>query len=262
MTLMSSVQRNPSQIYKYHVENLREVEIALKNVSRLARETIAHKDPENSLRSCLRMYTLLIGAWAECRLNKLLHEEFGFTSSDRQKVEFPRSKLDQWKELINVAFRKHYGIPDAPLDQHSLGCENNDRYIALSNALTNELRIVIEIRNKLAHGQWINPLNSNNTSLNIDKQRLLNEENLMSLQLKFSLVEHLADIVHDLVVSPTTFERDFNFHYDLLCQVRVNMRKKDYNKYKSGLERRSEIVRRNRNQQVVDINSNNLNSDS
>src|SRR4028119_1431615 len=104
MTSGSSVQRNPSQIYRYHVENLRELEVALRNISRLARETIARKDPENSLRSLLRMYTLLIGAWAECRLQKLLHEEFGFTSAERGQVKSKTTQLDWWQETVDLAF--------------------------------------------------------------------------------------------------------------------------------------------------------------
>lgn len=255
MTSGSSVQRNPSQIYRYHVENLRELEVALRNISRLARETIARKDPENSLRSLLRMYTLLIGAWAECRLQKLLHEEFGFTSAERGQVKSKTTQLDWWQETVDLAFRKHYGIAAAPLNEQSLGSQNNDRYIALKDTLADDLKIVIEIRNKLAHGQWINPLNSAGTRLNADKQRLLNQENLMSLQLKLSLIGHLADIVHDLVVSPTTFERDFDHHYDLLEQVRVNLRKKDYNKYRSQLERRAN-ARRISNQQTMDNSDN------
>jgi hypothetical protein len=243
MTSVNPVQRNPSQIYRYHVENLREIEVALRNIARLARETIAHRDPENSLRSLLRMYTLLIGAWAECRLQKLLHEEFGFISAEREQVESKRTKLDQWQETVDLAFRKHYEIAAEPLDEQSLGNQNNDRRIALKDTLTNDLRVVIEIRNKLAHGQWINPLNSAGTGLNVEKQRLLNEENLMSLQLKLSLIGHLADIVHDLVVSPATFERDFDYHDGLLRQVRVNLRRKDYNKYKSQLERRANAQR-------------------
>jgi hypothetical protein len=245
MTSINPVQHNPSQIYRYHVENLREIEIALKNTGRLARETIARRDPENSLRSWLRMYTLLIGTWAECRLQKLLHEEFGFTFAEREQVESNTTKLGQWEKIINLAFRKHYGIAAARLNDQSLGSLNNGRYVALQDTLASDLKVIIEIRNKLAHGQWINPLNSEGTRLNIDKQRLLNEENLMSLQLKLSLIGHLADLVHDLVVSPATFERDFDYHYDLLCQVRINLRRKDYNKYKSRLERRA-ITRRMR----------------
>lgn len=207
------------------------------------------------------MYTLLIGAWAECRLQKLLHEEFGFTSAEREQVESKRTQLDWWQETVDLAFRKHYRIAASPLDEQSLGNQNNDRYLALKSTLADDLRIVIEIRNKLAHGQWINPLNSAGTRLNADKQRLLNEENLMSLQLKLYLIGHLADIVHDLVVSLATFERDFDHHYGLLNQVRVNLRKKDYNKYKSQLERRAN-ARRISNQQTMDNSDNQLSSDS
>lgn len=46
-----------------------------------------------------------------------------------------------------------------------------------------------------------------------DKYKLINKENLQSLQFKYSLAQHLVDAVHDLVVSPTTFERDFESHF-------------------------------------------------
>jgi len=215
---------------------------------------ISRKDPENNLRSLLRMYTLLLGAWAECRLQKLLHEEFGFTSVEREQVESKTTQLSQWQETVDLAFRKHYGIAP-PLDEQSLGSQNNDRYTPLKDILANDLRIVIEIRNKLAHGQWINPLNSAGTRLNVDKQRLLNNENLMSLQIKRSLINHLADIVHDLVVSSATFERDFDRHYSRLCQEQVNLRTKDYNKFRSQLERHAN-ARRIRNQQTIDNSDN------
>lgn len=247
MTPVSSVQRNPSQIYRYHVENLREIQIALENIKRLARKAIERQDSENSLISLLRMYTFLIGAWSECRLQKLLHEEFGFTSAERQQVESMRSKLEQWQKTVDLAFRKHYGIRTATLDVQSLGSQNNARYIALRDSLASDLRIVIEVRNKLAHGQWINPLNSAGTALNSDKKRLLDEENLMSLRLKFNLIRNLANIIHDLVVSYATFERDFDSHYKNLCQVRTDLRTRDYNKYKMQLEHRAN-TRRSRNQ--------------
>jgi len=68
-----------------------------------------------------------------------------------------------------------------------------------------------------------------------DKFKLINKENLQSLQFKYSLAEHLADAVHDLVVSPTTFERDFEGHFKKLYQVRTNLVTKDYEKYKASL---------------------------
>ncbi|MGV0083974.1 hypothetical protein EEAAV_08875 [Rahnella aceris] len=229
------MSRVPSKIYKYHVANLRELELALGHTGRLARIEISSKDPQKGLRSLLRLYSFLVGAWIETRLRKLLHEEFGFTESERNQIEQKSSQLDQWKETVDLAFRKHHKITKAPLDQRSLGVAHAARRAALHDVLSNELRILIEIRNKLAHGQWVYPFNSEGDAVEPDKFKLINKENLQSLQFKYSLAEHLADAVHDLVVSPATFERDFEGHFNKLYQVQTNLVTKDYEKYKASL---------------------------
>jgi hypothetical protein len=229
------MSRLPSKIYKYHVANLRELQLALSHTGRLARTEIASKDPQQGLRSLLRLYSFLVGAWIETRLRKLLHEEFGFTESERNQIEQKSSQLEQWKETVDLAFRKHHKITKAPLDERNLGVAHAARRSALHEVLSNELRILIEIRNKLAHGQWVYPFNNEGNAVESDKYTLINKENLQSLQFKYSLAEHLADAVHDLVVSPTTFERDFEGHFKKLYQVRTNLVTKDYEKYKANL---------------------------
>ncbi len=181
------------------------------------------------------MYSLLIGAWTECRLKKLLHEEHGFTAVERGKINNKKTQLEQWQHTIDLAFRKHHQISRAPLDARVLGVSTAARYTALHDVLSKELRIIIEIRNKLAHGQWIYPFNNEGTTVESDKYLLINKENLQSLRFKLALVGHLADAVHDLVVSPATFARDFDTHFRHLDQVRVNIVKKDYRKYAAAL---------------------------
>lgn len=229
------MQRSPTKIYEHHVANLRELEIALTNTSRMARAAIASRDPQQSLRTLLRMYAFLIGAWAETRLCKLLNEEFGFDVSERAIVQGKATQLEQWQQAIDLAFRKHYGVKKAKLDVRSLGVDYAARREALQGVLKNELRIIIEIRNKLAHGQWIFPLNNAGTAVESDKYTLINQENLQSLQFKYALLEHLANAVHDLVVSPHAFQRDFESHYKKLLQVRTNLVTKKYSKYESML---------------------------
>ncbi|EPD8811962.1 hypothetical protein QJ132_13685 [Klebsiella quasipneumoniae] len=229
------MSRVPSKIYRYHVANLQELQLALGHTGRLARIEIASKDPQKGLRSLLRLYSFLVGAWIETRLRKLLHEEFGFTEAERNQIEQKSSQLDQWKETVDLAFRKHHKITKAPLDERNLGVAHAARRAALHDVLSNELRILIEIRNKLAHGQWVYPFNSEGDAVEPDKFQLINKENLQSLQFKYSLAEHLADAVHDLVVSPATFERDFESHFKRLYQVRTNLVTKDYEKYKASL---------------------------
>lgn len=229
------MSRNPSKIYMQHVANLRELELAISHTGRLARAEIASKDPQQSLRSLLRLYSFLVGAWAETRLKKLLHEEFGFPDAERARIEKKSSQLEQWQETVDLAFRKHHSVKKAPLDERSLGVAHSARRAALQDVLSNELRILIEIRNKLAHGQWVYPFDNEGTAVESDKYRLINKENIQSLQFKYALAGHLADAVHDLVVSPQTFERDFEDHFKKLFQVRKNLVTKDYSKYEMSL---------------------------
>ena len=97
------------------------------------------------------------------------------------------------------------------------------------------MRIIIEIRNKLAHGQWIYPFNDKGTDVEQGKYVLINKENLLSLEFKFAMLGHLANAVHDLVVSPKTFERDFDSHFRKLFQAQTNLRTRDYAKYAQAL---------------------------
>ncbi len=225
----------PTKIYRYHVENLREIELTISHISRLSRNTIASRDPENSLRSLLRLYSFLIGAWAETRLKKLLNEERGFNEFDRNEIINTSTQIDQWKLTIEKAFRNHYGIRNAKLNNISLGETTAARFEILNKVIFEDLKILIEIRNKLAHGQWIYPFNSEGTSIEQDKYQLINQENLQSLQFKYTLIKHLSDTVHDLVVSKATFERDFDIHFKQLNQVKINLKRKQYSDYENML---------------------------
>lgn len=227
--------RAPSKMYMNHVANLRELERAIAQTARLAKSEIAGGDPQSSLRSLLRLYSFLLGAWAECRLRKLLYEQYGFTDDERNGVLAADSQLAQWQKTVDLAFRKHHGIPKAGLDARVLGVSHAARRGALHSVLSAELKIIIEIRNKLAHGQWVYPFNNEGTAVEPEKYRLINKENLQSLQFKYALLGHLADAVHDLVVSPATFQRDFDAHFKRLEQVRTNLSVKKYEDYEAAL---------------------------
>lgn len=230
----------------HHVKNLRELERAITQVSRLAKVEIASGDPQRSLRSLLRLYSFLLGAWAECRLCKLLHEQFGFSEAERVNVLAAKTQLEQWQYTVDSAFRKHHGLPNAELTSRTLGVSHAARRDALHGVLSDELKLVIEIRNKLAHGQWIYPFNNTGTAVESDKFTLINNENLQSLQYKYSLLRHLADAVHDLVVTPPTFQRDFDNHFKHLEQVRVNLSIKSYSQYEQSLVSRRQNYRASR----------------
>jgi hypothetical protein len=222
-------------MYSHHVANLRELERALVQTARLAKREIAGGDAQQCLRALLRLYAFLLGAWAECRLQKLLHEQYGFSDDERSLVLSAETQLAQWQQAVDLAFRKHHKVPKAELNARVIGVSHAARRDALHRALSNDLRIIIEIRNRLAHGQWVYPFNSDGTAVEPEKYKLINQENLLSLQMKYSLLCHLADAVHDLVVSPSTFQRDFDRHFKQLEQVRMNLFVKKYADYERTL---------------------------
>lgn len=238
---------NPEKIYRFHVTNLREIQSALLRISLLARRVIADSDRSEYLRSLVRLYALVLGCWAETRLRKLLYERGAFSEEERGTILRKRPQLEQWKLLIELSFRKHYEIPKERFSEISLGVANYARYRILHEVLDEELAIVIQIRNKLAHGQWVFPLNDDETGVNPDYFKKIKKENLLSLQFKFELLKHLADLTHDLVASLETFERDFDFHFRRLDQARTNLKRRHYSKYVDSL-----VARRMRHKHRVD----------
>lgn len=222
------------KLYRFHVTNIHSIEIALNHSAISARKAIAEKN-NPAIKSFVSLNAFLLGAWAENRLRKLLYENNGLSVAERETVLSQASQIDQWSKLIEVAFRKHYQIPHASLNNSNLPFTASAQYKELNDIVEKDLKSVIEIRNKLAHGQWVYPLNNEGTDKEDNKYQLLKNENLPSLQYKKSLLTSLSDIIHDLVVSLVTFERDFDKNFKKISNTRNNLKNRSYEKYATKL---------------------------
>ncbi len=237
-----------AKLYKFHVANIHSIEIALNHAALAARKAIAEEN-DPAIKSFISLYAFLLGAWFENRLSKLLYEPNAFEPVERNAILAQDSQFKKWVKLIDVAFRKHYNVPHAPLTKDNIAFTTSARYEELNNILEQDLKSVIEIRNRLAHGQWIYPFNSTGTDIETSKFQLLQDENLPSLQYKKTMLTSLTDILHDLVVSLPTFERDFDTHYRLITTSRNNLHNRSYENYADQLIRkrqRGKILRRAR----------------
>lgn len=227
---------NPSQskLYKYHVENARQVERALTQVTRQLHRAIGASDAD-SLNAFRPLYFLLIGVLAECKFNQLIHEPV-FSDNDRATVTKAESQINKWTCLLRYSFIRHYSPPRGNLAENTMPFSAFARYDELNNLLTNELQLIIELRNKLAHGQWAYPFNNVGTNIEPEKCRILRNENVLILQFKKKLITNIIDIVYDLVVSKKTFERDFDLHYKQLVDIRRDMETRSYEKWALALQ--------------------------
>jgi len=209
----------------------------MERLARSLRAAISQSD-EATVSSFMRLYALLLGAWAECRLRKLMYEPQGFDDSERDTISAEGTQLTQWQKAVEVAFRRQYKVSKAPLSAGVLPHSAYARYATLSSMLINDLGSIIELRNKLAHGQWIYPLNNDGDDVAQEQMDSLRVENLLSLQFKKTLLESLSAVIHDLVVSKPTFERDFDDHLRVIVETQRNLRKRDYRIWAESLRQK------------------------
>jgi hypothetical protein len=194
--------KSSKKLYQFHVENLREIDRAMEKVARSLRMFISQND-ETSTSAFMRLYALLLGAWAECRIRKLIYEPKGFSEVERKEIQGKKTQLSQWQKTVEIAFRRQYKIPKAKLSATVLPHSAFSRYDTISKMLVNDLGSIIELRNKLAHGQWVYPLNNDGDDIAQEQMNALRVENLLSLQFKKILLESLSSVINDLtVVSP------------------------------------------------------------
>lgn len=243
--------KTQAQLYKYHCANRGRIESAIKRISLNLRRAVASED-RHTIKAFLPLYGLLIGASAEASLQKILCEPTPFTIGRREHVLESSTHLERWKRLVDAAFRTHFGLNEkTPLDKNTIPLQEFAIYTELVDLLDHELRIIIEIRNKLAHGQWEYPLNEDCTDVLPEKKKLLDRENLVSLELKHSIIDNLLKIIRDLSVSHRTVVRDFPLFYRRIQNARCRLTTVSYDKYKlvlvarrkRGLKKRTDAYR-------------------
>ncbi len=237
-------------IYSAYVDNLKTIQYSIDDAFKNIKIKIANKKSEEEIISNAKLLVLLLGIWSEARLEKLINERNIFNKREVQLIESERTKIGQWKLIIELSFRKHYNIYFG--DELTKDNLRNvfKKYNNLILYIENHLQTIIEVRNKLAHGQWVCQPNKNKTAqnANINIQQLQNE-NFLSLEKKYQILNYLTKIIHDLVVSPNTFERDFKKNYSEI-KTRINFIDNHLNnKISSEIQKivkKKEIYRNNR----------------
>lgn len=232
--------RTPAQLYKFHSANLARVEDALDQVEIHLRCAVATQD-RKSQKALLPLYSLMIGASAETQLMKILHEPKAFTELQKQAIINSRVHLDRWHKLLESAVRNHHGLNEAKaISDATIPATDYFYFRELNQLLDHQLKIVIELRNKMAHGQWEYPFTDNFQDVSSDKMRILRQENLLTLKFKRSILKYLLFIIRDVAVSRLAFHRDFDTQYARMKHAMRNLQTRDYEKYRDSLIRKKQ----------------------
>ena len=236
-------------MYKYHCENIEEIEGAIRLVELDLRRYISIQQEKHSYKYT-KLLSYLITCWTEVRILKLAYEKNGFSQYERDIIISAGTLNDKWITALDIAICKAYGINKNLDIATQLQFTARVRYNELKNLISSDLLPSIEIRNRIAHGQWKIAFTNNlrNTSSPLTGQLRL--ENIVLLQLKKKLLIGLSSLIHDLAVSPLTFERDFDKNYKLIEQNKRNLHKRDFclykqkmiDKYQRGIVKRNEAT--------------------
>jgi len=180
-------------IFKLQSRNVRYLKRVKKNMNMDINHYLIQNDSyQVSIKT--KLYSLLYSALSEAQFIQILHTPNGFMYSEILKIQKERSIVDSWHLMLDLALNK-------------VGDWNNNedlrkRRYRLKEIINEYIEKPQILRNKIAHGQWIHALNSNNTAENQEITSSINELNVVIISIWFEVHQYLCYIIRDLVQSP------------------------------------------------------------
>ena len=200
-----------SEIAKAHKKNLDALLKATTQVNRALNQAIKNNDDLNE-RIYIRILVMLWMTWAECKLNSLLTLS-QVTKEDREYIEKnSKNEHDRWRLLFDYFFRHRYlgNNWNRSIDGINLGRTTFYRYQAVIDLIDNKVALFIEIRNRLAHGQWHIALNYDLSAQNPQLTQTLWRLTKTDVLILKRLLIVLSSIISDLISSKSAFEKNFD----------------------------------------------------
>lgn len=218
-------------LYRAHVENLRSIDIAIKSVREALRDAIAfsREGPERALS---RTYLFLVGAWAETRLQKILLEPNAGAEAVLASHNFSVAQIDQWGALVRNAYDWHRLNSSIEGSELSYLEKKKDSLLQL---LDSDLKPVIGLRNKIAHGGFVYAINSKRNAINSDATADISSENYLSIEFKHQILDSIANMINYFLLSPPAFIRDFDMEYGKMEQARIRLTSRSFENFKTSL---------------------------
>jgi hypothetical protein len=144
-----------------------------------------------------KILSLLYSAWSEAQFTQITFTEKGFMYSEICSIKAHKKRhgiTEGWRYMINKALEK---VGDTNTNR-DLG-RRLETLLALVTDYIEEPSI---LRNKIAHGQWVNALNRENTAVNVALSKSLNELDSVEIGKRIEIHRFMGVIVRDLVQSP------------------------------------------------------------
>lgn len=202
-------QSRREAIYEAQCANVRALVSARRQIKSKINEALkSNKDYQAE--TLTKTLAVVFTAWVEASFSKLIHTPNGFDLPQIATVKTAAGNnvVSGWEKCIDIAMQAHKS------DQS--GFDQTDRN-RLKSAVDILIKSPSEIRNKIAHGQWINALNSKNTDINPAATQTIADLSIVQLDMWFDCQSKLTVVVEHLIVSPNkAFIKTYRSHMDQL----------------------------------------------
>jgi len=149
-----------------------------------------------------KLYSLLYSALSEAQFTQILHTPFGFFHSEILTIQSQRSLVDRWNYMLDLSLEK---VGDWKINK-----DLEARRKFLKETISEYIEKPQELRNKIAHGQWVHSLNSANTKENLETTNRIAILNVVTISIWFEVHQFLCFIIRDLIQSP---KKSFHNNY-------------------------------------------------
>jgi len=199
---MNNAQRN--SIFLAQSKNVQYLTCVWKQINRSINHSIRKSDDHNvSIQT--KIIILVFRSWSEAIFSKLIHTPFGFDLSEIVQI---KSKCNSegigagWKLCLEFGLKKASKIGKSsyiPNIKKTME-EIIDEYVIKPSI----------IRNKIAHGQWVNALNSSNDDINKNITTDIGNLNIVDISKWYEAHKILVNIMEFLIESPkNAFHREY-----------------------------------------------------
>ena len=218
-----------------HTENLREVKKSLVQIER-AHKTAIRGGQSSAIESLARVHMFLVGVLAETTLWHIITDPGGFNNRERELIKRAGSQISRWHAAVEYAFRRHYAVPIHEAVSTGIPTSSRPQLDTCQRLLDEELRPLIEDRNKLAHGQWRWRLNAKETAfLTAAAPPVLNYRAIWA---RGHVISGIGDLIGTLVVSAPTFQRDYAQAIRRIDSYRPHLGGSDYNAWVTEIRKK------------------------
>jgi hypothetical protein len=190
-------------VYRAQTANVRALDRAWRSINR---STNLYLKKGDSLSSEVhtKVLALVFCAWAEASFSKIIHTPYGFANHEIAEINAAhRKSLESgWQKCIDLALAR-ISVPSTS----STISDIRSKLLSIIQEFVVDPR---ELRNKIAHGQWVVALNSTNTAVNPNASSRIQDLDAVAVTVWRGVFRRLATIVECLIESPDhAFHRDY-----------------------------------------------------